>query len=212
MKNKFPSRVLTLLILLIIPLLFFFYYKQKINELPKRADKIPVLYEAPSFKFATQYGDTLTADSLKGKFYVADFIFSSCESVCPNLSKVMAQLQQNFIANPQLSLVSFSIDPARDSAAALRDYAARYGAVRGKWYFLRGDTTQVRTIVENGFKVSVGYAQDSTEAAGYTFTHSSDLLLVDGKGNVRGIYNGVDSADVSLLYNNIGLLIAAKNL
>lgn len=212
MKNKLPSRALTLLILLVIPLLFFFYYKKKINELPKNADKIPVLYEAPSFKFATQYGDTLTADSLKGKLYVADFIFSSCETVCPNLSRVMAQLQQNFLSSRQLKLVSFSIDPARDSAAALRDYAARYGAVRGKWFFLRGDTTQVRTILENGFKVSVGYAQDSTEAAGYTFTHTSDLLLVDGNGRVRGIYNGMDSTDVSSLYNNIGLLIAARNL
>ncbi len=86
---------MALLILLIIPLLFYFYYKQKIDELPKHAGKIPVLYQAPAFKFATQYGDTLTADSLKGKFYVADFIFSSCESVCPNLSKVMAQIQQN---------------------------------------------------------------------------------------------------------------------
>lgn len=212
MKSKFPSRAIALLILLLIPLAFFFYYKQKIDALPKSAEKIPVLYEAPSFKFATQYGDTLTADSLKGKLYVADFIFSSCETVCPELSKVMAQLQQNFLDNPQLKLVSFSIDPARDSTAALREYASRYGAVRGKWYFLSSDTAEVRSTVENGFKVSVGYAQDSTEAAGYTFTHSSDLLLVDGNGNVRGIYNGMDSAEVGALYNNIGLLIAVKNL
>lgn len=211
MNNKLFSRLVALLILLIIPLGFYFYYKQKIDALPRRAEKIQSYWDAPSFKYQTQNGDTLTNDSLKGIVYVADFIFTNCPNVCLDLSKTMAQLQQNFITNRRLRLVSFSVDPARDSIAALKDYAQRYGAVRGKWYFLRGDTSSIWNTVEKGFKVSVGYARDSI-GTGYSFTHSEKLVLVDDKGKVRGFYNGLDRAEMDSLYNNIGLLLAARAL
>lgn len=211
MKSKFPSRAIALLILIIIPLGFYFYYKQKIDALPRKAAKLPVLFSAPSFKYKTQLGDTLTNDSLKGSIYVTDFIFTNCRSVCPDLSKVMAQLQQNFVSNGVLKLVSFSIDPSRDSLQALKDYAARYGAAPRKWYFLLGDTATTWNTVEKGFKVSVGYETDTSEA-GYSFTHTNNLLLVDPEGQVRGIYNGLDPAEVDSLYNHLALLMAAKNL
>ncbi len=211
MNNKLLSRLLALLILLIIPLGFYFFYKKKIDALPKRAEKIQSFWDAPSFKYATQNGDTLASDSLKGRVYVADFIFTNCPDMCKDLSKTMAQLQQNFTDNARLKLVSFSIDPARDSIPALKDYAARYGAVRNKWYFLRGDTATIWNTIEKGFKVSVGYAHDTT-GTGYSFTHSGKLVLVDQDGKVRGFYNGTDKSEMDSLYNNIGLLLAAKAL
>ena len=128
-----------------------------------------------------------------------------------DLSKTMAQLQQNFVDNGRVKLVSFSIDPARDSLAALKNYALRYGAINGKWYFLRGDTATTWNTIEKGFKVSVGYEHDST-GNGYSFTHSDKLVLVDDKGKVRGFYNGLDKSEMDSLYNNIGLLLAAKAL
>ena len=211
MNNKLSSRLIALLILLIIPLGFYFYYKQKIDALPGRAKKIQSYWDAPSFKYQTQNGDTLTNDSLKGRVYVADFIFTNCPNVCMDLSKTMAQLQQNFVDNQRVKLVSFSVDPMRDSVAALKEYAQRYGAVRNKWYFLRGDTATIWNTVEKGFKVSVGYAKDSA-GTGYSFTHSEKLVLVDDQGKVRGFYNGLDKAEMDSLYNNIGLLLAAKAL
>ena len=211
MNNKIISRAGALLILIIIPLGFYFYYKQKIDALPKHAEKISTYWDAPSFKYQTQNGDTLTNDSLKGKMYVADFIFTNCPNVCMDLSKTMAQLQQNFVDNGRVKLVSFSIDPARDSLAALKNYALRYGAINGKWYFLRGDTATTWNTIEKGFKVSVGYEHDST-GNGYSFTHSDKLVLVDDKGKVRGFYNGLDKSEMDSLYNNIGLLLAAKAL
>jgi protein SCO1/2 len=211
MKNKFQSRLFALLIFLVIPLGFYFYYKQKIDALPKRADKIATYWDAPAFTYATQYGDTLSSDSLKGRVYIADFIFTSCETVCPNLSKTMAQLQENFRENGMIKLVSFSIDPDRDSVPVLKEYADRYGAIRDKWYFLRGDKETIWNTVEKGYKVSVGYAPDSI-GTGYSFTHSEKLVLVDGQGKVRGFYNGTDKADMDSLYNNIASLIVAKTL
>jgi protein SCO1/2 len=209
--KKTPSRLITLLILLIIPLLFFFYYKKKIDAIPENAKKIPVLFDAPSFHYVTQNGDSLSSDSLKGSIYVADFIFTTCGSVCPELSKTMAQLQQNFKDNPEVKLVSFSIDPVRDSIPALKDYAARYGAMKGKWFFLRGDTTSVWRMAEEGFKVPVVYTPEG--GLGSEFTHTERIALVDMEGKVRGLYNGLDKDQLDSLYNNIGMLIvASKNL
>jgi protein SCO1/2 len=210
MNNKFRSRFFALLIFLIIPLGFYFYYKQKIDALPKRAEKIATFWDAPAFTYATQNGDTLSSDSLKGRIYVADFIFTSCETVCPNLSKTMAQLQENFRENGMVKFVSFSIDPDRDSVPVLKEYADRYGAIKGKWYFLRGDTQTIWNTVEKGYKVSVGYEPGT--GSGYSFTHSEKLVLVDDKGKVRGFYNGTDKADMDTLYNNIASLIVAQTL
>jgi protein SCO1/2 len=207
--KKIKSRALALLILLIIPLGFYFYYKQKVDALPRRAHQIASFWNAPDFHYSTQFGDTLSNDSLKGKVYVADFIFTSCESVCPDLSKTMAQLQENFTDNGSVKLVSFSIDPARDSIPALKDYSERYGAKKGKWYFLRGDTSTIWNTIEKGFKVSVGYAHDST-GTGYSFTHTQKLVLVDAEGKIRGFYDGLDKTEMDSLYNNIGLLLAQK--
>jgi protein SCO1/2 len=206
--KKLRSRFIAVLILLIIPLLFFFYYKKKIDAIPKRAKNIPVLWEAPSFKYATQFGDSLSSDSLKGSIYVADFIFTSCASVCPELSKTMAQIQQNFVDNPEIKLISFSIDPIRDSIPALKDYADRYGAVKGKWYFLRGDTSAVWKMAEEGFKVPVVFTPEG--GLGNEFTHTERIALVDVDGKVRGLYNGTDPAQMDSLYNNIGMLIVER--
>lgn len=204
--TKLQSRLTAAFILLIIPLMFFFYFKSKVDKIPSKAEKIATYWQAPAFSYATQNGDTLNSDSLLGKIYVVDFIFTSCQSVCPNLSKTMAQLQQNFEENGMLKLVSFSIDPLKDSVPVLKEYAERYGAKSNKWYFLRGDTSSIWNTIEKGFKVSVGYAADS--AGGYTFTHTEKLVLVDSHGMVRGFYNGLDKAEVDSLYQNIGLLLA----
>jgi protein SCO1/2 len=205
--SKLPSRLLALFILLIMPLIFFFYFKNKIDKIPEKAATIDTFWAAPAFAYATHYGDTLSSDLLKGNVYVADFIFTSCQTVCPNLSETMAQLQQNFEDNGMFRLVSFTIDPLRDSLPVLKEYADRYGARSNKWYFLRGDTATIWNTIERGYKVSVGYQPDS--AGGYSFAHTEKLVLVDGNGMVRGFYNGLDKAEVDSLYQDVGLLLAS---
>jgi protein SCO1/2 len=207
--NKFLSRSIALLILLVIPLLFFFYYKQKVDALPHRADALPIYWPAPSFSFETHGGGTLSGDSLSGSIYVANFIFTSCQSVCPALSQTMAQIQQNFIQKENIKLVSFSIDPDRDSIPVLKEYAASYGAKPGKWYFLRGERQTVWDMAQTGFKIPVVYTPEG--GAGNEFTHSERIVLVDAEGNIRGFYNGLDRADVDSLYNDLAALLVSSN-
>lgn len=206
---KFRSRLLAFCILLFIPLIFFFYFKKKIDAIPGKAAEIQTYWAAPSFSYRNQFGDTLNSESLKGNVYVADFIFTSCETVCPNLSKTMAQLQQNFEDNGRFKLLSFSIDPMRDSVSVLKEYAERYGAKPDKWHFLLGDTATIWKTIEEGYKVSVGYAPDSL--GGYSFTHTERLVLVDANGMVRGFFNGLDRAEVDTMYNSIAMLLASAS-
>ncbi|MCY7411343.1 MAG: SCO family protein [Chitinophagales bacterium] len=205
MKRSIYSKVFAAIILFGFPFGFYYYYKGKIDALPKKSEKIQSYWAAPAFKYETHNGDTLSSDSLKGKIYVADFIFTNCNGVCPNLSKTMAQLQETFKNNSEVKFVTFSVDPERDSISVLKNYAANYGAVRGKWYFLRGDKETVWKMAEDGFKVPVVYTPEGGK--GSEFTHTPRMILVDDKGMIRGFYNGTEKDECDSLNNNLAMLL-----
>jgi len=207
MKKSWFTRIVVVIILAAFPLSFYFYYKYKIDNLSHEADKLQVFWEAPAFRYATQDRDSLSSDSLKGNVYIADFIFTSCGSVCPNLSKTMAQIQDNFKDNSKVKLISFSIDPDRDSIPVLKEYSTRYGAIPGKWFFLRGDKETVWSMAEKGFKIPVVYTPQ--RGKGNEFTHTERLAVVDGKGEIRGFYNGLDEHEVSQLYDDVSTLLVS---
>ena len=211
MDKAIFGRLLALLVILGLPLGFFFYYKKKIDALPSQSKQVQIYWDAPRFKYQTQNGDSLSSDSLKGRVYVADFIFTSCGSVCPNLSKLLSEVQLNFKDDDRLKLVSFSVDPDRDSIPALKEYAIRYGAMDGKWFFLRGEKHAMWNMAEEGFKLPVVYTPEG--GTGNEFTHTERIVLVDASGKIRGFYNGLDRTAVDSLYNNIArLLVGMKRI
>lgn len=203
--NKFTSRFVAFIILVVFPLGFFFYYKQKIDALPNRQKEVRVFWDAPAFNYPTQNGDTLNSNELKGHAYVADFIFTNCKGVCPNLSKTMSLIQLNFKNDDRLKLVSFTVDPDRDSIPVLKEYANRYGAIPDKWYFLRGDKQTVWSMAEQGFKVPVVYTPEGGQGA--EFTHTEKIVLVDEDGKIRGFYNGLDKQMMDTFYNNLASIL-----
>lgn len=192
-------------ILVGFPLGFFFYYKQKIDALPNQQKEVRSYWDAPAFTYETQNGDTLSSNELKGHAYVADFIFTSCEGVCPNLSKTMSLIQLNFKNDNRLKLVSFTVDPDRDSIPVLKEYAKRYDAIDGKWYFLRGEKESVWNMAQQGFKVPVVYTPEGGK--GNEFTHTERIVLVDEDGKIRGFYNGLDKQMMDTFYNNLASIL-----
>jgi protein SCO1/2 len=207
MSNRFISRLVAFFILIGLPFGFFFFYKNKIDALPSQAKQVPTFWAAPNFKYATQDGDSLSSDDLRGKVYVADFIFTNCDGVCPNLSQAMSLIQLNFKDDDRLRLVSFSVDPDRDSIPVLNAYAKRFGATSKKWYLLRGDKNVVWKMAEEGFKVPVVYTPEG--GAGNEFTHTEKMVLVDADGKIRGFYNGLDKENMDSLYNSIARLLVS---
>ncbi len=158
-------------------------------------ERIPVLGEAPRFLLTDQDGAEFDSGSLRGKLWVADFIFTRCTNMCPMLSGEMAKLQGTLRDDPllrEVRLVSFSVDPEYDRPAVLAEYAKRYDAETSHWTFATGSRDEIWELSVDGFKLAVGEAPGNV---GQPLFHSDRFVLVDGGGRIRGYYGGMN-ADV----------------
>lgn len=140
--------------------------------------------EVPAFSLTDQTGATITKESLLGKVWVADFMFTTCPDICPVLSANMAEVQGRYKDDDRVRLVSFSVDPATDTPPVLAAYGERFGAIPGRWHFLTGDSTAMRTVVVEGFKQAMEKV-GATETAPETVIHGSRFVVVDPRGHIR---------------------------
>ncbi|OGW84582.1 MAG: hypothetical protein A3C35_05205 [Omnitrophica bacterium RIFCSPHIGHO2_02_FULL_46_11] len=165
-------------------------------------DAVPHHNTVPDFNLTDQNGKEIKLADLKGKVWVADFIFTRCQGRCPLLSWQMAAFQEEFTPS-NIKLVSFSVDPEYDTPQVLSEYAARFKAQDGKWFFLTGPKTAVWNLIIDGFSLGVDQATPEDLAQGAeSVMHSSRFVLVGKEGNIQGYYDGTDSAQVQALINN----------
>lgn len=158
----------------------------------------PVMYSVPSFKLIDQDAQPLTSDQLLGHPWIADFIFTTCASLCPAMSAHMSELQDKLPAD--VKLVSFSVDPVHDNPGALKQYADRYHAIPGRWIFLTGDEKTADQVIR-GMKLGFVPAQD-----GNPIQHDEHFVLVDAKGNIRGFYDSYVPERLQQLVYDAGTL------
>ncbi|MBL0309785.1 MAG: SCO family protein [Bacteroidetes bacterium] len=163
-----------------------------------------VYHSIPNMKFETQSGDSLALDSLRGKIYIADFFFASCPGICPKMNHSLERVQQAFIKDGNFRLVSFTVDPERDTIDVLRRYANEHNAIPGKWYFLRQNRENIFRLASEGFFLT---AKEDDGGGPEDFIHSEKLVMVDQQGNIRGYYSGVDSSTVNKLMADVVLLL-----
>jgi protein SCO1/2 len=146
----------------------------------------PDLGTLPDFALTDQTGQPFGTRDLRGKVWVADFIFTSCAGSCPLLSQKMAEVAKRARQlGPEFRLVSLTVDPERDTPPVLAAYAARYGAKPHKWSFLTGDMATIQNAVTDGFKVGMG-----KEKVGdfWEIFHGENLVLVDRQLRIRGYF------------------------
>lgn len=154
--------------------------------------------------FTTQSGDPLVLDSLRGNIYVADFFFTSCPGVCPVMSSQLQRVQNAFIKDANFRIVSFSVDPKKDSVEKLRKYAKEREAISGRWYFCTAPKEKTYKLANESFHL---LAKEDQEDGPDGFVHSDKMTLVDGNGVIRGYYNGTDSGSVNKLMADIVLVL-----
>jgi protein SCO1/2 len=148
----------------------------------------PVLSTLPAFEMTDQTGQPFGTRELAGKVWVADFIFTSCATACPTLTQQMANIQQRAKRlGPDFHLVSFTVDPERDTPARLAEYAARYKADAHKWSFLTGPLETVQAAVVDGFKIGVDRRKSSDDF--WEIVHGEHLVLVDRQLRIRGYFD-----------------------
>jgi protein SCO1 len=160
----------------------------------------------PPFALVERAGTPLRSDDLRGKVWIADFVFTRCPDVCPVLTGRMASLQRALATQPaDVTLVSFSVDPVHDTPEVLRDYATAHGARPG-WLFATGPRDAVATLLRDGFHVA--FADDGPAAA--PITHSDRFVLVDRALQIRGYYHGSDADDLARLERDARALAAER--
>ena len=146
---------------------FFFKDSQPVKELPE-------IGNIPQFEFTNSDGNTVTLDNLKGKVWVADFIFTTCTMACPMMTGNMNIVHKKFKKNDNVRLVSISVYPEFDTPEVLKNYASQYDADTEKWLFLTGKEDAVKDIIRDGFKI--GDYEDITVS--YTHLTLPTILLV----------------------------------
>lgn len=152
----------------------------------RQAQPLPVLGTVPEFRLTDEQGRPISRDDLRGKVWVADFIFTQCAGPCPRMSRRMSELQ-GVVAGGSVVLVSFSVDPTRDTPAVLREYGRMYNARPGLWRFVTGDEAAIHQLCRDGFKLSVEPAKSAEP-----ISHSTYFNLVDREGRIRGVFDGDD--------------------
>ena len=145
-------------------------------DLPKRVEA-----RVPDFSLTNQQGQPLSLSDMAGKIWIADFIFTSCPTICPAMTQEMARLQSEFVADP-VYFVSFSVDPERDTVDVLSRYATAYGADDRRWHFLTGDKAKIYQLAGQGFKLAAG-------PKGSEIHHSPRFILVKRDGNIHDFYD-----------------------
>jgi len=141
-----------------------------------------------------QDGKNFGSTDLRGKIWIADFIYTTCPGPCPMISNRMSELQEP-LKKTDVHLVSFSVDPEKDTPKVLQTYAEKLGAERGRWDFLTGPKSTIYNLSRDGFKLA---ASDGSEANGIP-VHSTRMILVDRHGEIRGYYDAVAADAVTKL-------------
>jgi protein SCO1/2 len=171
------------------------------------SDTVIKYHTIPLEKFTAQDGRTYSPDEERGKVSVNSFFFSTCEGICPIVSNGMSRIHDAYKNNPDLKLVSYTVDPETDNTAALKAYAGRYGADEKKWTFLTGEKKALYGQIRNGFILPDVVPGDGGQE---DFIHSEQIVLVDRNLIIRGYYNGTDSLAVDSLIKDIKLLLEEK--
>lgn len=115
---------------------YLLFQKSTNSELPVLG---PEGHQVPAFSFVNQNGDTTGSELLQGKIFVADFIFTSCPGICPKMTSEMKRVQEAYAGNENLKLISFTVDPERDSAQALATYMELYDVAPDVWTMYTGN-------------------------------------------------------------------------
>jgi len=140
------------------------------------------------FSFINQNGKTITQEDYKDVIYVADFFFTTCQTICPIMTGNMAWLQDKVKDMPDVKLLSFSVMPDIDTQEALRKYADEKGVDDRKWNLLTGDKKKIYYLARQSF---LAVKTDNTGEL-YDMVHTENFILVDKKGRIRGFYDGTN--------------------
>lgn len=158
---------------------------------------LPSLGTVPPFRLTSSDGESFDSQELRGKVWVADFIFTTCHGPCPRMTSQMHRIQEATKDFDDVRLVSFTVDPQHDSPAVLAAYAKTFQADASRWFFLTGEAQALNKVSYDSFHLS---------SVGGPVEHSTRFALVDRRGQIRGYYDLNIPDTLSELISDVGKL------
>ncbi len=224
-KAGLLKKILILVLVLAVP--GFLYYllvaegKNRYHPLPvfgpkalaktthrvKGKDVPDTLYHTlPDFNLADQNGNLVSLKTFDKKIFIAGFFYTHCPGVCGLMNTNISQLVSNYAKNKMVYFVSITVDPKRDSAKVLKNYAVSFKPASARWLFLTGDTSITYNLARKGFLVN------ALQTGKDEFIYSDKLMLIDGDKRIRGYYTGASTDDVNRLNDEIKVLLSEEIL
>lgn len=174
---------------------------------------LPVYYTVPEFKLTNEFKQSFGSADLKGRFYIANFMFTSCPTICPSLMQKLDLVQKRIKGlGTKAAIVTFTVDPEVDTPEVLFKFARKRHSNPYIWSYLTGSQADLEKIVINGFKVPMGKKESITKQLEdksislFDIAHTEKLVLVDDKGQIRGYY-GTERVEMDRMMVDLGLLV-----
>ena len=154
------------------------------------------------FSLINQNGKTVTQDTYNNKIYIADFFFTTCQTICPIMTDNMVILQNKLKQDPDVMLLSHTVTPEIDSVAQLKNYALNKGVLDSKWNLVTGDKKEIYQLARKSYLA----VKSNGDGGEYDMIHTENFILVDQKKRIRGYYDGTLEEDIESLLNDIDIL------
>jgi protein SCO1/2 len=159
-------------------------------------------HKIANFSLINQNGKTITQEDYKDKIYIADFFFTTCQTICPIMTDHMAKIQQEIMDDDEVLLLSHSVTPKIDSVAQLKCYAIKKGVNDAKWNLVTGDKKHIYELARKSYLA----VKDNEFGGDFDMIHTENFMLIDKKRQIRGFYDGTNSEDINRLLDDILIL------
>ena len=162
-----------------------------------------------SFAFKNQMDQIIGTKDVLGKVHIANFMFTQCGSICPIMTNNLKRLEEQFMEQKDVVMLSYSVTPWIDSVPKLKSYTQDYEITKREWHFLTGKTSDIYTLARKSYfaEEDLGFTKDSAD-----FLHTEHVLLIDKALKIRGVYNGTLPLEITQLAKDIELLLKKSSL
>ena len=179
------------------------YQPYEVNEklVDSSISYISKYHKISDFELINQNGEIITQEYYKNKIYVADFFFTTCQSICPIMTKNMLEIQEQLKNDKEILLLSHTVTPEIDSVQQLKKYALENRIDDDKWNLVTGEKKQIYDLARKSY-----LAVEDSEFGDFDMIHTENFMLIDKKRQIRGFYDGTDKNEIIRLLSDIEIL------
>ncbi|WJJ97204.1 SCO family protein [Algibacter luteus] len=159
-------------------------------------------HKIADFALINQDGKTITQNNYKDKIYVADFFFTTCQTICPIMTNHMVEIQKEILNDDEVMLLSHSVTPEIDTVAQLKRYAIEKGVIDRKWNLVTGNKKDIYKLARKSYLA----VKDNGDGGPFDMIHTENFMLIDKIRQIRGFYDGTNSEEIERLLNDIAIL------